>query len=443
MVSNIYVKCSVCSTTIRLRIQMGYRDIPFMFYCPDCKSKIKGEIVLDSVSSGKKTRFENATQLISEDGAAKYVQELSSEFLQKKIYLNDMNTGSMLTPFMRNAMQGEEKLQRLMDVQRYCDFYSNYRNELNTIQELYLNKKYDILRSKIRNKEWKLIERLKTVLPKEWKLEPLNQLDLLMIVHQSRNMLITNLLNLTNRQNVLGAPSLIEAELYPILDKIKPFIKLYGDADKFVHFNKRMNEITSDYMEILPILLPVLGSIDDYREELLSKEYIISYEPLFELTNLYQKMYELFCDGIDLVIALNNAYNRGDFEKFCKSFNKISGFQNTINFYNSKYKKYSELLMVFDKFSQPFLGIIHNKIRNAEGHFNRHVEPDTHEIVFKDLHIGNNAEIRIDYLEFTTSVIDLFSALDLLFEYHYQLEKMYLQMFKGLHINYTPTSSNK
>jgi len=438
MVANIYIKCSVCSSTIRLRIQMGYRDIPFMFYCPDCQTIIKGEIVLESKSGHKKTWFENAIEYSTKANTAKYVQELSSEFLQKKISLDDKDIGMMLTPFMRNAMQGEEKIHKIMDVQRFYNFYSNYRNELETIQELYLNKKYDILKIKVRNKDWKLIERLKTTLPNEW--EPLfdNQLDFLMVVHQSRNMLITNLLNLTNRQNVFDAPKMFTDNIIPIIEKMLPLIKYYGDADKFVHFNKRMNEITSDYMEILPVLLPVISSMDEYREELLSKEYIISYGPLYELTNLYQKMYELFCDGIDLVIGMNNAFNRGNYEKFCKSFSKVSGYRDTINSYSSKYLKYSELLMIFDKFSPPFLGVIHNKIRNAEGHFNRHVQPDTNEIVFKDLHKGNSTEIRIDYLEFATSVVDLFSALDLLFEYHYQSEKMYLQMYKGLHTNYSP-----
>lgn len=46
--------------------------------------------------------------------------------------------------------------------------------------------------------------------------------------------------------------------------------------------------------------------------------------------------------------------------------------------------------MVFDKLSPRFLGVIHNKFRNAEGHFNSPVGLDTHEIVFKDLHKGNN-----------------------------------------------------
>jgi hypothetical protein len=435
MVINEYLKCSICSATIRLRIQVGYRDIPFMFFCPDCKTEIKGEIVFENNGS-KKTWMKNVERYTPEGNTAKYVQEISSEFLQKKISLDEWIPEKMISPFLRNFMQGEEKIKIIIDVQRYYNFYSVYKNELKIIQELYLNNKYELLRNKIKNKELKLVQELKKTFPKEWKLKFENQLDFLMIIHQARNLLITNLLNLASKQNILNSPKVIRDDLFPILDKIKPLIKLFGDSDRFTQFNKRMDEVTYNYMEILPFLLPVISSVDYYREELLSKEYIISYEPLFELTNLYQQMFELFCDGIDLVIGINNAFNRGNYEKFCKYFRNVSSFNEIINSYNSKYKKYTELLMVFDKFSPPFIGIIHNKIRNAEGHFNRQVEPDTHEIVFKDLHMGNNTEIRIDYLEFALSVVQLYSALDFLFEYHYQLNKSYFQLFKGLRCNY-------
>lgn len=158
-----------------------------------------------------------------------------------------------------------------------------------------------------------------------------------MVTHQSRNMLLTNHLNFSNRQNVLDALKMISDELIPILDKIRPLIQLYGDVDQFVQFNKRMNGVIGDYMEILHNLLPVISSIDDYRQELLSKEYIISYGPLFELTSLYQKMVELFCVVIDLIIGINNAYNRGNYEIFSKGFNRVTWFLDVINSYNSKY----------------------------------------------------------------------------------------------------------
>lgn len=437
MVANKYVKCSVCGATIRLRIQVGYRNIPFMFYCPDCETEIKGEINVDG--GDKKTWMNNVEEYDSKTNTAKYVQELSSEFLQKKIAIDSMSPENFISPFIRNMMQGgEEKLKRINDIQRYYNNYINYKNDLKTMQDLYNNKKYDVLRIKIKDKSFELIELLKTTLPKEWNSKFINQLDFLMVIHQSRNLLITNLLNYVNKENVLNAPKNIQDEILPSLEKFKPLMRLYGDNDKFDQYNQRMNEITENYMEILPILLPVISSIDEYRQELMSKEYVISYGPLFALTNLYQKMYELFCDGIDLVIGMNNVYNRGEYDKFCKTFDRISGFENIINSYSSKYKKYSELLMIFDKFSTPFVMAVHNKVRNAEGHFNRQVETNNHEIVFKDLHRGNNHEIRIDYLEFATNVVDLYNKLNVLFEYHYQLNKIYLQLYKGMQSNYAP-----
>ncbi len=42
MVDSVLVKCQYCNTTVLLRFQMGYFDIPFDICCPNCGVHISG-----------------------------------------------------------------------------------------------------------------------------------------------------------------------------------------------------------------------------------------------------------------------------------------------------------------------------------------------------------------------------------------------------------------
>ena len=42
MMDGKLVKCNYCNTTVLLRFQMGYFDIPFDICCPNCKVHISG-----------------------------------------------------------------------------------------------------------------------------------------------------------------------------------------------------------------------------------------------------------------------------------------------------------------------------------------------------------------------------------------------------------------
>ena len=48
MIKRSVVKCDFCKEKILLRFQMGYFDIPFDFYCPNCGISISGTKLINS-----------------------------------------------------------------------------------------------------------------------------------------------------------------------------------------------------------------------------------------------------------------------------------------------------------------------------------------------------------------------------------------------------------
>lgn len=432
MVINNYVKCSTCSTKFRLRIQVANRDIKFSFSCPKCNTILSGKYVFKNGSDEKNTK-NNCSDYYpkkSEHGInnAEYVQELSAEFMQKKLEVDSFDKtklDSYITPFMRTIqLLGEENIGKISEKESYLFRYESYANDLILIEDLYINKKFDLLQYKLTKGNLQLIELLKNTLPKDFKFICKNELDMITIIHQARNILITNLLDLTRKSNVLNAP-LNFTSIISKINLVDPLIKHLGDKGYFYSFHSRMVEVTRDYGEILPYLIPLITAVDYYSSVLKSGEYIISIEIFRDITSLYQKMFELFCDGIDLIIGLNNIFERGSYDSFFMPKKNMSTFEEVINSYGSKFLKYTEQLKN-EKFTGGLLDILSNVIRNSEGHFDRTYDFDKNEVVFKNKHKGSEKIHRVDYVTFISDFIMLFNATNELFEYCYQMEKVFL-----------------
>ena len=121
---------------------------------------------------------------------------------------------------------------------------------------------------------------------------------------------------------------------------------------------------------------------------------------------------------------MNNIAVRGSYDIFCVSSN-IVGFEQRLNSFSSKYKKITTLLCLFDRFSLPYSGLVSNRIRNAESHFTNEFNIDQNKIIFIDKHRGIEELIEVDYLFFCKTTVDLFNALNELFETSYQMDKIY------------------
>lgn len=427
MVANKYVKCSTCDSTFRLRAQIGYSNIPIYFNCPDCGTSITGEVVIPEDPDNSKNclgiqfNLNHASEYEPKTDLAKYLVELSTEFLQQKVVKDD--SFFILTPFMRTFTTSGEKgmnnIQRLMNAMKKLQ---KHKDELIIISDLWNLNKTDLLMNKVNSFE--ITKQIINSWGKHKNYRITHILELLLVVHQTRIELLSPFFDEKRRNRILSHSSTYSIiENHVDMGKLGDYSIMLGSNNFYNDFEKRIHELTLEYIEILPDLVPLLNSIDQMRDEITSGKYTITTKNVNKLTSFYAKTYELFCDKLDIIIGLNNLYVRGDINNFCISDNR--GYINVINSFSSKFDKVSILLCLFDSLSMPYVGLISNRIRNAEGHFSREFNIVKNSIIFSDNHRGRNQIIEIDYLEFCSTTVNLFNALNEVFEVSYQLDKIY------------------
>ena len=82
MISPRIVKCKFCNTTILMRFQMGYFDIPFDFVCPNCGVHINGT---QNTVQNQDIEIYNASIIETKEPVADYYLNLSVELPSRKI----------------------------------------------------------------------------------------------------------------------------------------------------------------------------------------------------------------------------------------------------------------------------------------------------------------------------------------------------------------------
>lgn len=142
----------MCDTTINLRMQLGYFDIPFHLNCPKCKTSIDGKILLENVDHYEVSV--NNAYLVNNCDSNFYSVELSAEFPTRKIKKKDIEIEPYEdTPFMRSLQwyhDGKESQQIIKNTMFFSDYYKNKWYELKSFFELFWNGQNHILYKKIK-----------------------------------------------------------------------------------------------------------------------------------------------------------------------------------------------------------------------------------------------------------------------------------------------------
>ena len=84
MVNNINIKCQVCGSVTRVRLQVGYlKHHPIVVPCYKCGISLCGEVEIGQNNLSLKYNFENADIVNKSD--SDYIVECSGEFPVNKI----------------------------------------------------------------------------------------------------------------------------------------------------------------------------------------------------------------------------------------------------------------------------------------------------------------------------------------------------------------------
>lgn len=408
MVGNEFIKCNMCDTTINLRMQLGYFDIPFHLNCPKCKTSIEGKILLENVEHYE-VRVNNA-YLVNEYDSNFYSVELSAEFPTRKIKKKNMEANFYeISPYMRSLQwyhNAKESQQIMGNTMFFARYYKTNWYELKSYFELFWNGQNHILYKKIK----KELPRYPYLGVKN----VVNNLDACVCLHQ---LLITT----TGISNILDKDSLqkyieIGHTILSDKDNILAYEEFIEKVEKnFTVAEKKAFNLIESFAKIYEQLIPViilkqantLGRVD-------KEEYGIMTADFEELTSFYAKSYEWILENLDFVIGLNNIAVRGNYNAFRKE--------------NKTYEDYLKLFkgnkLGWMNKEEPFsipIQSLDSKKRNAIQHFDSEINYVTQEIVFKD-----RDNIQSMYLiEFASLCIDNFELIFYILELVYNLRKIH------------------
>lgn len=386
MVDNKFITCSTCGTTINLRIQLGYFNIPFHVNCPNCDILINGKVILEDAENYY-IKLDNACE-IDEYENEFYSVELSAEFPTRKIKKKTMGLDNVeLSPFIRahnfynDILLSKNSTKNAMF---FSNYYKKHWSDLKINYNLFWNNQLRLLKPKI-NKELSKYPHIGVT-------EVRNMLDACMALHQ---MLIAT----TGISVIVGDNSIsryISLANLMLEDKSKlPKYMEYSIKieSKLDNIEKKAFKLIESFAKIYDQLIPVVSlRYADKMNNVDMDKYGIMTANFEELTTFYAQSYEWILENVDIVIALNNIEVRGDYQK-CENG-----------------KSYDEYLKVFkgkklewmnndEPFSIPVISL-KNKLRNAIQHFDSEIDYTTQIIKFHD---RENVE-KLYLMEFASRV---------------------------------------
>ncbi|MBP2622637.1 YecA family protein [Streptococcus oricebi] len=418
MTKNDFIVCKTCGEVINLRIQMGYYDIPFNISCPECQTQISGFVELNPY----RVELVNADSYKGDNPEFPYwCSELSSELNTRKFYKRKALLDSM-SPFISQIQlfSSEEQSLKYLKISENVRYFSDYvkNGELTNLIRLFnlfWNQKQKYLYPEI-EKEIRLKE-----LPTPLVLSQVNnKIDSIMILHQL-------LLTTTGIGSVLGQSILEQYSelgrkiLEPrykesVLSYIKYIDNEIDDIEKKAFI--LLDDLSKIYPQLIPVVVLVnLNKYDSVNQDL----YGITTANYQELKKFYVESYEWILRNINIIIALNNIFVRGDFQKCLQDRN----YQNNLEKVRNKYNEFSNYLDDKEPFSTP-TGNLNNNIRNAIQHYNDHIDYVTQVITFEDARGNRMNKVRISLMDFAKLCLENFSLVFYILEILYNFRKLQL-----------------
>lgn len=428
MVNNSYYKCNFCGCTLRFRYQVGFFDIPVSVYCPECNCHIHGLIDLGNDPQDIKEHMIGASEIKNKE--ADYIVELSTEFITNKCKRSSEGDDPQFSMFLRSHPLDKERTERRARLLQLVGETYFYINTIENLYNLLENERIDLIRRYFLESENDIVKSFKEHVDYS---KVVNKLDASLAIKHFVNSLLQPVMPEGAFNNIY---TIMNEKVRQIIQKrphaFKEFLIMQLDNEDFEAYLYRLPKFIVDYLKCVGQLIPIYDNYSNFDSLDLNISGI-STMSIDDLVVIYKKGYELLCDSIDLVVALNNIYSHGTYDNF--GYGKID-FNKKLNGYSSKFIKYEEVTnndsIIFDGLRNK----LNNIIRNAEGHNSIRINGLKQEIVFTNKHKGSTNTYTTSFLEFGKTCVDLFVAILYIWEYYYQTLKFKITLVDGVRLNY-------
>ena len=413
MVFNTCIKCQVCSSVTRIRLQVGWQEEhPIVLACGKCGTSMSGHVHIGQDYPELSFMFDNADE-VSED-KAEYVIECSGEFpTAKQVNASEME-GIVLTPFIR-----------YMNSMKTDDAYEQFGKAVSVLNETEKKwKSYRRILTLFQNKSEYLVQEIQKVFTGKF-FQCRDEFEILRAVHMIEvhglySPLRSELLN--NLSLSTGIMKLNPAQIHNLID----FLDAH-DGFAVENLQDSIYKIYDEFISIYQRLIPVIA-IQYCKENSFDFETDGTTTSCFEdIKQFYLDIYEMLGNLLIIPVALNNIRYRHDINSMNPIEKKTNNLEDFIKL--TKASRYHFCLK-----NEDYTGwmnvVVNAKLRNAIGH--NDVEYDSiKQIITYIPNPTDRTKKKTEFLlEFENEAIHMFQAVLCISEYLYRIREMKL-MFEG------------
>ena len=416
MVHNSFVKCEVCNSITRIRLQVGFQEQhPIVVTCGKCGVSLFGKVFIGQEGPELKFEFNNAEILDWSDNPD-YVVECSGEFPTRKMCSGGSLKEADITPFIRYQ-------QRSGDANNYEKFEKSIFT-MNQTRKRWPQYKRILELSRVGNEKY-LIQELNKLFPEEI-IQCRNELEVLrgvrmVEVHAFLAPLKSDISDISKIG--CGILKLDKEQMETLIN----FLNSHSGYS-LKELQEIINKMLEEFVDVFPYLIPAFSlqycdknAVDFNVEGTSTSTYT-------DIKQFYLDVYEALGNLLVLPVAIDNIRTRKDMNLFEKNDINAISLEKFIGL--TKAKRF-HLCSSEDIYLKTLDVQFNQKLRNAIGH--NDVEYDT--ISQKITYIPNPKDRtkKLDeyLLKFEIEAIKMFQSVLVISEYLYRLRELEL-IYKGV-----------
>lgn len=407
MVYNCFIKCQVCGSITRIRLQVGWQDEhPIVIACGKCGISLTGKVTIGQDIPGISFCFDNAD--IIDDTKAEYMVECSGEFPTKKMCADPHDFD--MTPFIRNQ-------ERMKDNNGYEEFCKSVSTLNKTVQRWAEYKRvFDLAQNG--NTDY-LIQEVKKIIPENVvpgrkRLEVLRAVHMVEVIGFISPLRRDMISNLTVSSSVLKLNFKQIAGLIDYLDS--------HDGYSLKDLQSSIYKIMSEFVEVFKYLIPALAN-QFYKEDKFDYAQEGSTTSSFELVKqFYLDAYETLGNLLILPVALNNIKYRNDYNVFNSTLeNGAVSLDDFLKMAKAKRYHFCDQNEIYTD----YLHItVNSKLRNAIGHNDVEYDSISQQITYIPDPKARSKKRTAFLLEFENEAVHMFQAILVIAEYLYRIKEI-------------------
>lgn len=411
MVYNHYIKCQVCGSVTRIRLQVGHlKQHPIVVTCGKCKTSLLGTALIDQENPGVKLNFENADSISNQTlNAGDFFAECSGEFPVRKQGEDDDSNLIAISPFisqmtrMGNDIEKVETYrQAIAKLNHTCEKWTYYKRILSLYEN---NSPY--LEQELK-KEFN-----GPMFPSKTEPEKLHTVHMIEIIGFCSSLKPEILNDLSFFDDIL--------QLNPVQMKaLNAFLNSH-DGYHLQQIQSQIYKTLDEFVDIYPALIPAI-SLQHGDENSFDFESKGTTTSTFEtVKQFYLDVYETLGNLMIIPVAFNNIHYRNDINISDTIDSKSWTLEDFIK--KTKADRY-HFCTDTEKYTA-FLKLKYNaKLRNAIGHNDVEYDAATQLITYYPNPKDRTKKGTEYLLQFELEALHMFQAILAVSEYLYRLREL-------------------